>query len=340
MKRFLTCAIVATMIITAVIATGCSQTAAVPAADVSASAQAEQLDAAGDIGEPSAEVTSSEEATIPESAWTNILDIEITHPTNIVGFLNETIGITVGYNGEVHCSNDAGQTWPEAENSSKCLFGLDIVDDNLIWAAGNGNNIRVSNDGGQTWSAVSDIDLGGKHSYIDFLDDKIGWVASLSKLAVTIDGATTWTQIELPEGASSIAAISLRTPKDGYLLSHDGLLFITTDSGATWSSHDLGLKNFEIVDMKQEPKLSKNTIALADIAFTDEHNGTVVFIGMLPGKGFKTVCLATSDGGATWESEVIPDAGFAPAKVFFSSDGKYLTLSSNTNQTVVFKHEG
>lgn len=273
------------------------------------------------------------------SNWDTVLNIAIAHPTNILGFLNEKLGITVGYGGEIHYSNDGGQTWPNAVNTSACRFCLDIVNSQLAWCGGNSQNVRVSRDGGKTWTAVTDIDLGGLHSNISFLDDKTGWISTLSRYACTTDGGKTWKELKLPEGATSIAALSLRTPKDGYLLTLDGLLFTTADGGATWSKQDLGFAKLKIADSRKQPKLYNNVLAVADISFTDEKNGSVVFTGIVPGEGCHTWCMTTTDSGATWKTEEIPAPSFTPAKLFLSKDGKYLTLSSSTNQTVLLKRK-
>ena len=324
MKIFVSCVTIVFLLLTVVLAAGCSNEAVVP-------------DTAEESDEPALPTPLEQESMPVESDWSVVFNSEISHPVNIVGFLNAEFGITVGYGGEVHQTKDAGQTWPEGENSSMCLFCLDIVDENTAWAGGNSNNVRVTNDGGGTWNQVSDINLLQGHSNIAFIDDTVGWIASLLKFASTNDGGQTWTEMALPEGASSIAAISLRTAEDGYLLSHDGLLYITADGGATWSERDLGLASYGIINMQKQPGLNKINLALADISFTDENNGTVVFIGLLPGEGNRTWCLTTNDGGVSWKTQLLPEIDMTPAKVFLSGDGMYLTLSDLSNQTVVLK---
>ncbi len=336
MKRFLSFAIMALLLMTAVLAAGCSAAPASEVAEPSVSQEAPPDSEAADFVRPgqtcSPEDALSEE---PESGWTVAINSKITHPTNITGFLNEEFGITVGFSGEMHYTADAGQAWPQGENSSMCRFCLDIVDENIAWAGGNGDMVRVTHDGGKSWEAVTDIAMGSAHSNIDFVDDQTGWIATLYKLEATKDGGTTWTEMTLPEGADGIAAISLRTPQDGYLLSRAGVLYTTADGGATWSEQDLGIKDYGIIDVQKQPKLGKNNLAVADISFTDQKNGTVVFTGMSSEGGFTTVCLTTADGGATWNEEALPDLEFSPVKVFLSGDGKYLTVASANNQTAL-----
>ena len=117
-------------------------------------------EAAEDTAEPSAQAPEAEDTPLSESSWSIVLDTEISHPTNMAGFLNESFVITVGPYGEIHYSVDGGQTWPEGENESMCRFSLDIVDENIAWCGGAGNNVRSSVDGGKTWRALEDVDLG------------------------------------------------------------------------------------------------------------------------------------------------------------------------------------
>ncbi len=322
MKRIISFAVTAALMF-AFVLTGCSQ----PAAQNTG------------VGEEASAGAGEDVPAACGQAWAEVLNFKIAHETNYCGFLNENLGITVGYSGEAHYTADRAASWPPAENVSMCLFGLDYIDENLVWASGNGNNVRMSTDGGKTWIEKASASLGSILTYVDFVDDKNGWVANLDKLAATSDGAVTWAEIVLPENADSIAAICLRTPQCGYLMTRSGLLFATADGGANWSEKDLNFKDYKVADLDGKTGISKKSIAMADISFIDENNGTIVFAGMVPGEGFITVCLLTADGGATWVSSPIPDVGFTPKKVFLTSDGGYLTLGSDGNQTAVLKRQ-
>ena len=282
----------------------------------------------------------SKSTSAAAAKWAIVVDSSITHPSNIEGFLNENYGLTVGFGGEIHYSNDQAKTWPEAENSSMCRYCLDIVDENLAWSGGNGYNVRVTKDGGKTWSEVSDINLSSMHLGIDFVDDKVGWIASTKKCAKTEDGAITWTELELPEDVKGIAAICLRTPEDGYLLANNGLFYTTADGGSTWKNKDLNIESYGVIDEKGKPGFYKKSVSLADICFTDEDNGIMIFSGIVPGEGTKAFCLTTNDGGESWTSEELkPKEGFIVNKVYISGDGLYLTLGSNDGQLLVMKRE-
>jgi photosystem II stability/assembly factor-like uncharacterized protein len=274
-----------------------------------------------------------------ESSWTPVLECKISRSMFIAGFLNENYGVSLGVNGDISYSGDGGKTWSESENGYRCLC-LDIIDENTVWCGGSARGVYTSKDGARTWIAATKLNLIKDHSNIDFIDGDIGWVATSSHLAGTSDGGATWTKIPLPEGADGVAALCLRTPEDGGILSRDGMLHVTADGGATWSSRDLGFKNYDIIDLQKQPRLSISNLTLADISFTDELNGTIVFIGRAAaGPGDHTWCLTTSDGGTAWESELIPETEFTPSRVFISGDGQYLTLSDASNNAVVWKRK-
>lgn len=288
------------------------------------------------IGNEAQELT--EQDVKEEEKWSVVVDTTAPDNSHIEGFINETSGISVGFSGEIHYTEDAGATWPKAENTSWCRFCLDIVNEQLAWCGGNGNHVRVSNDGGKNWTAVTDLDLGAQHNNIDFIDDTTGWVCTPNRCARTIDGGTTWTEIVLPEGMEDIAATALRTEKDGYILTVGGQLYITSDAGTTWSMQDIALDNYKIVNLELEPKLAKKDVAVADMIFTDEMNGMIIFSGMEKGKGTKVYCLRTTDGGVNWTPEQINLVDdFVPTKVFLTSDGSYLTLGSIDKRIVVYK---
>lgn len=272
--------------------------------------------------------------------WTPVVDTKLTHDTYIEGFLNERFGVTVGYSGRIFYTENAASEWQKAENSSMCRFCLDIVNESLIWCGGNGGHVRVSKDGGKTWDKVSDVSLGTAHTNIDFLDDTTGWIANAERLSMTTDGGQTWNPLTLPEAMAPIATIALQSPTKGYLLTIEGQLFVTADAGESWELSDIALSSYGITDTAKQPKLTKQDVAIADMSFTDENNGLIVFSGIKTGEGRKVFCTRTSDGGKNWLGEELPLLKeFSPTKVFLTSDGKYLTLGSKDKKLVVYRYQ-
>jgi photosystem II stability/assembly factor-like uncharacterized protein len=254
--------------------------------------------------------------------WELLRQTKASGPVYLAGFHDPDFGITVGYAGDVRYTADGGYLWTRAENKSACRFGLDIVDENTAWHCGNGGHIRVSTDGGQTWQIATSF--GPNHPnhcrFLSFLDAKTGWAATPYQLGVTMDGAETWTEISLPEGTQTIAAISLRTVTEGYVLDDTSTLFITRDGGQTWSAYSLGTED--------EGLLTAST-PMAALRFTSANQGIAVF------QDRRQVWYAlTEDGGQTWQRGEIPMTIVRPS-LYLAHDGETLTMLSGSEITVL-----
>jgi hypothetical protein len=236
----------------------------------------------------------------------------------MAGFHNEKFGVWggAGDEGAQHYTLDGGKTWTKAETGG-CMFSVEIVDPNIIWQSClSGTSLTL--DGGKNWKVI-DKNVGGLSSILAFTDVKTGWVGSKNKFKVTTDGGTQWSDLTLPEGVEAVAAISLRTPTDGYLLSKKGVLYITADCGKAWKSCSLGLENPVIPGFEQASAWIQTPFAA--VRFTDEKNGLVV-LGLEGNENM--IALRTSDGGSTWKQESVPAK---LGKPFISRDGKFLTVS-------------
>jgi photosystem II stability/assembly factor-like uncharacterized protein len=256
--------------------------------------------------------------------WKVVLQTEVEQSMRVAAFLDESVGFTGGSAdvGRAHVSADGGRTWTLAESSAGCLFALDVVDSQVAWQCSLGP-VGVSTDGGQTWQAVTDY---GNCQQMSFLDAQTGWIATPSQLGVTTDGGQTWTEVSLPEGVENIAAVSLRTPTDGYLLDSTGILHVTQDGGQSWSSHTLGL------DLEGRPIPDRET-ASAAVRFFDANHGLVV-VHLTGGLSSRIVALRTSDGGRTWEQEEVGPASLLIA-LYLSHDGSVLTIADHVEQQVI-----
>jgi photosystem II stability/assembly factor-like uncharacterized protein len=206
---------------------------------------------------------------------------------------------------------------------------MDIVDVKTIWQCGM-KNLSVSTDGGKTWKAIAEK-AGGLGCILSFADAKTGWFGFGAKFQMTADGGATWSDLALPKDVSKVAAISLRTPKDGYLIDKDGVLHITKNGGKTWSSRSLGLDNPTIQGFVTGGFV--NEIPQAAMRFVDAKNGLII-LG-LSGKP-SPMALRTSDGGKTWKEESLP-SGFGA--VYISRDGKFVTVNLWGKGTTVLKYE-
>jgi photosystem II stability/assembly factor-like uncharacterized protein len=146
---------------------------------------------------------------------------------------------------------------------------------------------------------------------LGFVDDRLGFLGNIGPgyfpgvtdpepLYVTRDGGATWTPAAAPSGPKppGICAIHVhRTPfinagqldhratiRAGGRVGGPAILMTSRDSGASWTSQDLGAQ----------------TAMILDVQFTDERTGFICGASSKDVQESRGVILKTRDGGATW----------------------------------------
>ncbi|MBN1498648.1 MAG: hypothetical protein JW982_00705 [Spirochaetes bacterium] len=247
---------------------------------------------------------------------------------NIAAFETEQSGITVGPDDDSRFTENGGRTWTIAKGGEVyCRFGIDIVNNDVAWNNGNGG-LKYTLNGGRSWNTVSKIQC---LPHISFCDEETGWIASSFFMYSTKDRGGTFQMINLPSDNLSIAAISLRSSDEGYLLDTKGNLYATDDFGKTWRSFSIGLEKDELL-------FSSNHIRAA-VRFTDSRNGKIVFTKY----DTSVWTMTTSDGGATWRKSEITGVRDRSRffQVYLSRNTELLTLTSNfedRNESFILKY--
>jgi photosystem II stability/assembly factor-like uncharacterized protein len=274
-------------------------------------------------------VTAPTPTEVPER-WQTLGKYNVVSVNLLVGFNDENHGIAIGEDGQNVYTLDAGQTWPQADNQSMGLYGLEIVDDQTAFACGTGMNVRLTADGGMTWQAGGNFGGGfpAHCRFMSFADAQSGWAATPTLLGSTTDGAASWATLSLPAGADSLASISLIAPGQGFLLDVSGRVYATSDNAATWTeAGQLPMGDLTIGSL---------SYPLAAMRFQDAVHGMVVIAAIVDGAG-QVVAFQTTDGGASWTQETVPATYGAP---FLSRNGRYLTLLTPPYTVTVIKYNG
>ena len=260
--------------------------------------------------------------------WQPVLESRAETLTLLVGFNDSTFGISIGDDGYLFHTGDGGQSWQAAGNQSMGMYGLEIVDGEIAFACGTGNNVRASVDGGISWQERANFGASFPNHcrFASFVDAQTGWIATPTLLGTTADGGATWAEAALPDGVTSIAALSLFAPGEGTLLDVSGALYLTNDNAATWSAAgQLPLGEIPL-EVKSYP--------LAAMRFQDAGNGMVVVAAIVDGTGLVTA-FHTVDGGATWTQETVP----APyGALYLSRDARYLTVLTPPTAVTVWEY--
>lgn len=332
-KHIITC-FLCLMLLPAGMGGGCSKEAEVTA-DNSALAETDQsvqqeavtkaavTEAAKPSEQPSKETSASEDT----SPWKLISNSSVDTAVFYAGFLNESLGVTVGYSGAISYTEDGGKSWSQSDNVSACRYGLDLYEDSLIISSGNLGVNLVSSNKGKSWNKLTDFPLKNSNYYNKFLsitDKKNIYVGSKVSLAVSADEGKSWEELKLPENCKEIMGMYFMTPEIGYLLGKDGTLVKTKDSGKTWTA--------QTIDLAGET-IANTTMPSVAINFQDEDHGMIVYAT----PKYQLRGIKTEDGGDTWEAMEMPKGTcLAP---YISRDGKYLTLSSLLKKICLYELE-
>lgn len=272
--------------------------------------------------------TSSEKEDSKKAKWSEVKVLEEADSCYAAGFYSKDFGIRVGYSGATSYTTDSGSNWVKGINKSKCRFGLDIINEKIAFSCGNDGNVRKTTDGGANWSAVADfgpsVPLQCRH--MSFISENEGLIAGPKNLGFTQDGGNTWKEIKtLPSDIGDILSIYYMKSNYGFVVDSNNKLYITSDGGETWTTKDLKVNdiNNEIV----------KTITV-DMHFDDEKNGEIYYLDT----NNKLKAITTTDGGDTWNNEVMPDK--EGEGLYLNKDGKILTvLNSNGFELTVLEKE-
>jgi len=263
------------------------------------------------------------------SSWELIKEIKVKQPVRLAAFYNEDFGVTGGYsgNGKTHYTTDGGVTWTKSEQSGGCIYGVDVINEDLVWVAGRKTGqsfttpggVRLSANGGLDWLEPTEFPFTPREAPMSFINENTGWVYQSDTFCKTTDGGRKISEIQLPEGVTEVRSVKILDPDTGFIIDSSGKFHFTKDSGDSWTSHDLLTGYFENMKL-----INIESVASA-IYFSDTQKGMVV-INLQNREGKKIYILRTSDGGRKWMSEILMNGG---GSVHISHDGNYITVKAS-----------
>lgn len=261
-----------------------------------------------------------EEPTEPavDIPWEMVTELKYDFNVYDAMFYSEEDAITVGYAGEIHTSKDGGVTWPKSENQSLCRFGLDVVDKSICYTCGNGGDITKSVDGGKTFTSMTKFGQNEPNQCImmSFLDENTGIVAAKTYMAITKDGAKSWTPIEI---TATAIAIYMETANQFSYIGDDLTLYQTTDGGTTWNAIPLNLpEKDDYINLKK------------DFAFTSEEDGSyTIYCFQKSTKSLKS--YTTTDLCVTYVENPMPETSNIG---YLHMKGNILTICNTLGKTI------
>ena len=165
--------------------------------------------------------------------WANRYFGSITDPLTDVSFINDNIGVLVGYNGRILRTTDGADSWHiQTSGTTKNLQGVCFIDANNGVVVGNDGTILKTINGGTTWTpqtSGTSEDLYGVH----LTDKNNGKIAgSNGTILYTTNGGTNWLIQEVYTD-EDLFAVSFANDKIGNVAGDNGTILRTTNGGIT-----------------------------------------------------------------------------------------------------------
>lgn len=154
-----------------------------------------------------------------------------------------------GASGNIYKSLDGGATWSTVmTGAADSLNVVHFADENNGVAYGNTGQCYTTNDGGAHWTTKTVIAAVSIRGGLCLDAYRLWACSSAGVMYYSQDGGTTWSTrtVQLPDGASAIAAYGSMDCKDDYILcaagqatiggNPFGVIFRSWDGGANWRS--------------------------------------------------------------------------------------------------------
>jgi photosystem II stability/assembly factor-like uncharacterized protein len=252
--------------------------------------------------------------------WALVKSITFSETTNSFmtgAFLNEQFGLAVS-GVSIFKTRDGGSTWIKigeeraVTHSSYC--SLDIFNENIFTVGQSCLGSYLTNDGGRSFIYYPQPAGSLMQNYIN---PNVIIVSDMWEMFRLENNGQNRPPLNLALPVFDFKSFSLPDENTIFILTKDGKLVKSVDSGKTWQTIDLARKFDAIVS---EP--NDRTTAMR---FTDAKNGSIVTFSAAARKPGWFI-LSTTNAGENWEVEnlnsLIPYSG-SPR---FSRDGSLLTF--------------
>jgi photosystem II stability/assembly factor-like uncharacterized protein len=242
--------------------------------------------------------------------WSNI-GVSTSASVLDASFPNSDIGYALDSAGSVLRTDNGGGSWKilNTGTTARPSALLTTDRDHILLVGPRG--VRRSIDGGDSFTRVSQKAV-AKTSLSDF--DRAGpstFVFGFKALYVSANTGKSWTKLKRPRG-SDLQAIDFVTSRRGFALTSDGRIWQTTNRGRRW---------------RELPSIANDSAF--ELAFSDALNGFAAVRRF--GANFNGYVLRTTDGGKTWQPQLIDDDGIDQDGLVAPGGKTALALSLNNS---------
>jgi len=195
-----------------------------------------------------------------------------------ITFFDGDTGWAVGENGTLLWTIDGGLSWPATlfDTISDDIYSVVFEDGHSCWAVGTNGTILRTTDAGRSWSREITSGTGQTLRGVavaGMVALAVGDAGIVMRTFGSVEVHTEWSAQTID--TNNLWAVTLIDEASGWAVGENGAIWITTDSGNTWS--------------EQTSNVSET---LTDVVFASATTGLIV--------GSSGMILSTTDGGDNW----------------------------------------
>jgi photosystem II stability/assembly factor-like uncharacterized protein len=205
----------------------------------------------------------------------------------------------------------------QLEDSTALFIGLSVVDENVVWASGNGGRVARTIDGGATWT-VRPVpgEEAAQFRDVHAFSAEEAYVVSIptprSSIYHTDDGGQTWTRVWQADGDTPfLDCFSFWEPRRGFVFgdSENGeFSLLQTSDGVTWNRVDPSIV--------PDARPGEGAFAASGTCVVTRPGGLGWF--STGASGVDARVIRTTDYGATWAEAISPIPSVDPTSGIFS----------------------
>ena len=154
-----------------------------------------------------------------------------------VKFFNRTTGFCSGRDGQILKTTNSGNNWITVLSnlSGKSMYGLSVVNENVVYSVGHFETIVKTTNGGNNWNIIRNGPYGTGHSYegVYFINENTGWICGSGSLIFkTTNGGVSFDSVSIPVGY--LFDIYFRNENEGLVCGEAATMYRTTNGGLNW----------------------------------------------------------------------------------------------------------
>ena len=233
----------------------------------------------------------------------------------------------VGSDGDISRTCDGGETWVSQESGTDVfLTAISAVDTEVAWAVGQNGTIIKTSDGGVSWHAQF---AGEARTFTQVIavDADVAWALQEPGVVFkTFTGGSFWYPVYAAGGSPSLFGLCAVDANTAWAVGDNGYIVKTTDGGfswrtqyseftgrlsevdavdadVAWAAEDFGSGIIRTVDGGDTwIPTTETSCSLFDIDAVDADTAWAV--------GSSNLIRRTTDGGETWEDQLLPTSIF------------------------------